>query len=122
DGTWDTSRVDGISELSLATTGANDPPTLAILPFHQTSLVTSLREFSNNAFNHHHGVQAAERFGPGQDPDGDGFVNEMTRADVTAVVAFQATLAVPGRVIPNDPAIEAAVRTGERAFRAVGCT
>jgi hypothetical protein len=122
DGTWNTSRVEGISELSLVTTGPNDPPTLAILPFHQASLVTSLREFSNNAFNHHHGVQSAERFGPGQDPDGDGFTNELTRADVTAVSVFQATLAVPGRVIPNDPAIEAAVRTGERAFRAIRCT
>jgi hypothetical protein len=122
DGTWDTSRVEGISELSLVTTGAANPPTLVIVPFHQTSLVISLREFSNNAFNHHHGIQAAERFGAGQDPDGDGFVNELTRADVTAVSVFQATLAVPGRVIPNNRAIEAAVRTGERAFHSIGCT
>src|SRR5258708_10967136 len=37
------------------------------------------------------------------DPDGDGFTNELTTADLTAVSLFQATLAVPGRVIPNDP-------------------
>ena len=122
DGSWDTSRVDGIAERSLMTTGPNDPPTLAIQPFHQASFVISLREFSNNAFNHHHGIQSAERFGPGQDPDGDGFANELTRADVTAVSVFQATLAPPGRVIPNDPDIEAAVLTGERAFAVIGCT
>ena len=34
------------------------------------------------------------------DLDGDGFTNEMTRADVTAVSLWQAALAVPGRVIP----------------------
>jgi len=64
---------------------------------------------ANNAFNHHHGIQTTERFGIDTDADGDGFVNEMTRADVTAVSLYQATLAVPGRVIPNDPEIEDAV-------------
>ena len=38
------------------------------------------------SFNHHHGIQTTERFGRNTDPDGDGFMNEMTRADVTAVV------------------------------------
>ena len=45
----------------------------------------------------------------------------MTRADVTAVSLWQATLQVPGRVIPRDPAVERAVRTGERAFEGIGC-
>ena len=54
---------------------------------------------TNNAFNQHHGIQSEERFGIGVDADGDGFVNELTRADVTAVTIFQATLAVPGRMI-----------------------
>src|SRR5207245_9909153 len=66
--------------------------------------------------------QSTERFGIGKDPDGDGFVNEMTRADVTAVSVFQATMAVPGRVIPNDPDIEAAVLVGEQRFASIGCT
>ena len=74
--------------------------------------MVSLREFSNNAFNHHHGIQSTERFGRNTDPDGDGFVNEITRADIAAATIFQATMAVPGRVIPNDPAIEAAVLSG----------
>jgi hypothetical protein len=60
--------------------------------------VVSLRQFANNAYNHHHGIQTTERFGVGTDADGDGFVNEMTRGDVTAVTIWQATLQVPGRV------------------------
>ncbi|HEY6168723.1 MAG TPA: di-heme oxidoredictase family protein [Verrucomicrobiae bacterium] len=121
DGTWDTSGVEGIPATSLGTSGAT-PPSLVIRPFHQAGRVVSLREFSNNAFNQHHGIQSTERFGIGTDPDGDGVVNEMTRADMTAAVFFQATMAVPGRVIPNDPEIEAAVLTGEHRFQAVGCT
>jgi hypothetical protein len=121
DGSWITSGVEGLSSTSLKTTGPADPPNLIIRPFHQAGAVVSVREFSNNAFNHHHGIQTTERFRPGEDPDVDGFVNEMTRADVTAVSVFQATLAVPGRVIPNDPDVEAAVLLGEKKFSNIGC-
>jgi hypothetical protein len=120
DGSWNTTAVEGLSIGSLASTGAS-PPSLVIKPFHQAGAVVSVREFSNNAFNHHHGIQTTERFGIGADPDGDGFVNEMTRADVTAVSIFQAALAVPGRVIPNDPDVEAAVLQGEKKFSQIGC-
>ena len=105
DGTWDTSGVSGLPALSLQSTGPADPPSLIIRPWHQAGAVVSLREFTNNAFNHHHGMQSTERFGRDQDTDGDGFKNELTRADVTAVALAQAVMAVPGRVIPNDPAI-----------------
>ena len=121
DGTWDTAQVEGLPAPSLATTGAAAPPSLVIRPFHQAGNVVSLRQFTNNAFNHHHGIQPTERFGRDTDPDGDAFRNEMTRADVTAVSLFQATLAVPGRVIPDHPSIEAAIRLGERRFRDIGC-
>jgi hypothetical protein len=122
DGAWDTSLVSGIAAPSLITTGAADPPSLIIRLFHQAGNVISLRQFTNNAFNHHHGIQSEERFGVGIDADGDGFVNELTRADVTAVTLFQATLPVPGRVISSDPAIRAAVLNGERKFQAIGCS
>lgn len=122
DGTWDTSRVQGIPATSLGTTGADNPPSLIIRPFHQAGRVVSIREFTNNAFNHHHGIQATERFGIGADPDGDGFVNELTRADVTAAAIFQATLSVPGRVIHDDPEVKAAVAEGEAQFQAIGCS
>jgi hypothetical protein len=121
DGAWLTERVTGLSAGSLASSGASNPPSLVIKPFHQAGAVVSLREFTNNAFNHHHGIQAEERFGVGADPDGDGFVDELTRADVTAVTVYQATLAVPGRVIPNDPAVEAAISNGETLFEEIGC-
>jgi len=120
-GLWDTSQVEGLGRLSLLSTDAHNPPTLVIRPWHQASHVVSLREFTNTAFNHHHGIQSTERFGLETDPDGDGFTNEMTRADVTAVTVFQATRQVPGRVIPRDPEIEHAVLRGEQAFEQIGC-
>jgi hypothetical protein len=121
DGTWDTSQVEGIPAPSLATSGPGAPPSLIIRPFHQAGNRVSLRDFSNTAFNHHHGIQSTERFGKDTDPDGDGVVNELTRADMTAVCIFQATLTVPGRVIPNDPEVEAAVWVGEQRFQTIGC-
>jgi len=121
DGTWDTSGVVGLPPPSLQTAGADSPPTLVIRPFHQAGAVISLRQFTTNAMNHHHGIQATERFGVGTDADGDGFTNEITRADTTAVTLFQATLPVPGRVIPRDKEIEQAVRLGENQFLQVGC-
>ena len=121
DGTWDVSKVEGLSRLSLISTGSHDPPSLVIRPWHQAANVVSLREFTNTAFNQHHGIQSTERFGRDTDPDGDGVTNELTRADVTAVVLFQATLQVPGRVIPNDPDVEKAVLNGEKLFGQIGC-
>jgi len=122
DGSWDTTGVEGLPASSLKSSGPSDPPSLILRPFHQAGAVISLREFTNNAFNHHHGIQTTERFGKDTDPDGDGFTNEMTRADVTAVTLYQATLPVPGRVIPRNRALEDEVRLGERAFAAASCT
>ena len=67
-GSWDVSKVDGIAAVSLASSGPTDPPSLIIRPFHQAGRVVSLREFTNNAFNHHHGMQSTERFGVGPIP------------------------------------------------------
>ncbi len=121
DGTWDVGGVEGLPWPSIVSTGADDPPNLIIRPFHQAGAVVSLRQFTNNAMNHHHGMQSTERFGEGTDPDGDGFVNELTVADITAASVWQATLSVPGRVIPRDREIEAAVWNGEQLFSAIGC-
>ena len=121
DGRYDTDGVEGLAPSSLATWGADGPPSLIVAPFHQSGTVASLREFTVSALNHHHGIQAVERFGDGRDPDGDGVADELTRADVTALVLFQAALPVPGRVIPRDPAVEEAVLRGEELFARIGC-
>jgi hypothetical protein len=120
DGTWDVSRVQGLAAPSLASPGTT-APSLIIRPLHQVGNVISIRQFSNNAFNHHHGMQSEERFGLNADPDGDGVSNELTVADITAVSLFQATMAVPGRVIPNDPTVERAILLGEAKFKEIGC-
>jgi hypothetical protein len=120
-GNWDVSLVVGIAPPSLVTNGPSSPPSLIIRPFHQAGNVISLRQFTNNAMNHHHGIETVERFGAGQDPDGDGFVDEMTIADTTATAVFQAAMAVPGRVIPNDPVVEDAITNGENLFVSIGC-
>lgn len=121
DAMWDMTKVKGLPRLSILAPMPIDRPSLIIRPWHQAANVVSLREFSNTAFNHHHGIQTTERFGKDTDLDGDGFSNEMTRADVTAVTVFQATLAAPGRVIPRDRQIEEAVLLGEQAFAKIGC-
>ena len=120
DGTWDTSKVVGLPAPSVQSTGSN-PPSLLILPYAQSGNVVSIRQFTNNATNHHHGMQSEERFGSNLDPDGDGVENELTVADITAISLYQATLPVPGQVVPNAPAIEQAVWNGERTFDQIGC-
>lgn len=120
DGTWDASGVEGLPPSSVAANG-QEGPSLILRPFHQVGAVTSLREFTNNAYNHHHGIQSTERFGVGTDPDGDGFTDEFNYADVTATTVYQATLAVPGRRIPRFRPVEEAVLNGEQKFVDIGC-
>lgn len=122
DGMWDVSGVVGLPRMSVLTATPQDPPSLVIRPWHQAGNVVSLREFTNNAMNQHHGMQAVERFGVDTDPDGDGIANELTRADLTAISLYQAVMPVPGRVIPNDPEIERAIRNGEEVFDRIGCS
>lgn len=120
-GNWLTADVEGLPPQSLASSGPAHPPSLVVHPFHQSGSVVSLRQFTNNAFNHHHGMQTAERFGDGVDADGDGIADELTRADVTAAAIFQATLPVPAQVLPNDPETRRAVHRGRELFVEIGC-
>jgi cytochrome c553 len=120
DGSWNTSQVRGLPDPSL-TTANGATPSLVVRPFHQVGNIVSVRQFTNNAFNHHHGIQSEERFGLGVDADGDGYVNELTTADVTAVTLYQVTLNVPGQVLPRDPEIRAAITDGQQLFKQVGC-
>jgi hypothetical protein len=101
-------------------------PDLVVKPFSAKGVVISLREFTINALNHHHGMQAVERFGwprTGQaDFDEDGVAEELTIGDVTVLSLFQAALPIPTRVPPTDPRRAAAASRGESLFGSIGCT
>lgn len=95
---------------------------LIVKPFHQKGAVVSIREFTNNAMNHHHGMQSVERFGADTDPDQDGHKNELTVGDITAATIYQAALNTPVRVLPRFVEQRKAAERGERLFDDVGCT
>ena len=113
DGSVDLSGLDGVDA------------DLVIRPFTQKGVMTSLRQFTVNAMNQHHGIEAGERFGPrwtgSADFDGDGHADELGAGDVSALVAFQASLAPPVVETPADPAWAAAAQRGSRIFAALGC-
>ena len=109
DGSTDLSQVEGVDK------------DLIIKPFHQKGVVISLRQFTVNAYNHHHGMQASERFGDGVDFDKDEVADELTRGDITAATLFQASMEIPGQVISRHPVLEQAIRQGEITFQKIGC-
>lgn len=100
---------------------------LVVRPFHQVGVVVSLREFSVNAMNHHHGLQAEERFDNNptnnfdNDFDEDGVTRELTVGDITALTMFQAMLGTPQQVLPEDRHERRNVENGEALFEEVGC-
>lgn len=98
---------------------------LTVRSFSQKGVFVSIRQFTVNALNAHHGIQATERFGSRftgtEDFDGDGIADEASPGDVTALVAFQSTLPPPQRVLPADAERREAVAAGEKLFAQVGC-
>ncbi|MGI9521433.1 MAG: di-heme oxidoredictase family protein [Hyphomicrobiaceae bacterium] len=98
---------------------------LVVRPFGQKGVIGSLRQFTINALNHHHGMQATERFGPRwtgeNDFDGDGKLTELSPGDVSALVAWQATLGPPVQQRPSAPDRSAAVKRGSLQFDELGC-
>jgi cytochrome c peroxidase len=113
DGTIDLSRVDGVDD------------DLVIRPFSQKGVMTSLRQFTINAANHHHGMQAEERFGArwtgDLDFDEDGVKTELMPADISALVAWQATLPAPSQKAAEDSLWQEAISRGEENFSFSGC-
>ncbi|GLQ35480.1 hypothetical protein GCM10007939_17630 [Amylibacter marinus] len=98
---------------------------LVVRPFTQKGVVESLRQFSINAMNHHHGMQASERFGArwtGEaDFDEDGINDELSGGDISALVAWQATLPAPRIWAPDSPQWQSAAAKGQTNFTAFGC-
>ena len=110
DGFLDVSQVEGVDT------------DFIIKPFIQKGIIVSLREFSNTALNHHHGIQSDELFGENSDFDKDGVVNELTSGDITALTIFQATLPIPKRVIPKNKTLKSAINQGDMIFNSIGCS
>lgn len=113
DGTLDVSKIDGVDT------------DLTIRPFGQKGVFSSLRQFTVNAMNHHHGMQAEERFGTlwtgSDDFDEDGVKDELGRGDISALVAWQATLEPPTRNADLPEEWLKAAERGETIFAATGC-
>lgn len=95
---------------------------LIIKPFHQKGAVVSLRQFTNNAMNHHHGMQSVERFGENTDPDSDQVMNELSVGDITALSIYQAALSTPTVVMPRNHKRRKAVKMGRRMFDEIECS
>jgi cytochrome c peroxidase len=114
DGFLDLSGIEGVH------------PDLIVKPFSHKAAFTSLRQFTINAANTHHGMQAEERFGlrwtGDPDFDRDGVGAELSEGDLTALVLFQATLPPPRQVLPDSPALREAAVAGEALFDQAGCT
>ncbi len=113
DGRVDHSDIDGIDS------------DLTIRPFSQKGVMTSLRQFTINALNHHHGMLATERYGPRwtgeSDFDEDGHHAEITEGDVSALVAWQATLPAPLPMQPDNSQWQQAATYGSTVFDSIGC-
>ena len=113
DGTVDVTQLDGIDY------------DLVIRPFSQKGVIGSIRQFTVNALNHHHGIQATERFGAEwtgtPDFDGDGVLDEISPGQVSALVAWQATLPAPTLKADLPEKWATAARRGEDLFSQIGC-
>lgn len=120
---WITAKPDGLLELREIDGVDTD---LVIRPFSQKGVMTSLRQFTVNALNHHHGMQSVERFGARwtgeNDFDEDGQGDEITIGDVSALVAWQAALKPPGIVVPQDADWQLAADRGSKVFDSIGCS
>lgn len=99
---------------------------LVVRPFSHKGVMTSLRQFTVNALNHHHGMQAVERFGARwtgtDDHDEDLVRDEISTGDVSALVAWQAGLAPPLEQPPSNQRWLAASVAGRAHFDRIGCS
>jgi cytochrome c peroxidase len=117
-----TAHADGVVDLDSVEGIDAD---LILRPFSRKGVFTSIRQFTINALNIHHGMEAPERFGVrwtgSHDFAESGVPDPMTDGDVSALVAFQATLPPPTvkADLPEDWRVAAA--QGAKRFDELGC-
>ena len=119
---WIVAHPDGMVDLD-AIDGVDAD--LIVRPFSRKGVFTSLRQFTINALNVHHGMEAVERFGVrwtgSHDFAESGVPDAVTAGDVSALVAFQATLPPPTvkTELPDD--WRQAASDGANTFKEIGC-
>ncbi len=105
---------------------------LVIKPFGWKGTIASIRDASEDALQIHHGMQSetlviegdASRVGPfgGDDPDGDGVIEEIIEGQVTALTLFIAMQGVPQERPPEDDAYLLTLwAQGRQDFDELGC-
>lgn len=110
DGLVDASKIEGVDQ------------DLIVKPFGQKGVYVSLREFTLDALEVHHGLQGEERAGTDKDADQDGIANELTVADTTALTLFQAALPPPFINQPESILEQTYADRGEVLFSDLGCS
>lgn len=113
DGIVDLDQIDGVDA------------DLVLRPFSRKGVFTSIRQFTINAMNVHHGMEATERFGVRwtgtHDFSESGVPDAVTPGDISALVAFQASLPPPTvkQDLPDDWRV--AATEGAKQFVTLGC-
>jgi hypothetical protein len=112
---------------------------LVVKPFGWKGREATLRRFVEGGFRVHFGLQSepsivkncptpeqcnVNNFGNGQeprDPDGDGFKEEITEGQLSAMAVYMGLLQMPIRVAPEQSDTTASAIDGEAQFEAIGC-
>lgn len=108
-----TLRFDGSGFDTRGIEGVDDD--LVVRPFGRKGCCQTVRQFDVGAMEFHHGIQPVEVVGDG-DADGDGFVNEISVGEISALHIFQAALERPRETRRGSQA-----RAGEALFQQIGC-
>ena len=89
---------------------------LVVRPFGRKGENFSMRDFDRGAMQFHFGIQPTEVVGVDEDPDGDGYINEVTTGEMTALHVFDVTNPPPFMNWLNRQA-----RLGQFMFYNAGC-
>lgn len=119
DGSLDTRGLEGVSE------------DLVVRPFGWKGTSASIRDVVEDELLIHHGMESSwlvatagpERVGAfgGADPDGDGFTDEVSEGQVTALTTYLAMLEVPIVHMPSRADWLEQWASGEALFSSLGC-